>query len=86
MISFFVNFNADNLYDIGWIYAYEVLVKGWGASPTANYVANDPFFSELMQANVEFYDSAATAPTVDFKPVGSPSPSSAALLLEYLDK
>jgi uncharacterized membrane protein len=49
---------AEDLYSDHWLLSYEASVKGW--LPTVNgddYVADDPFFSNLKNGCVEFYDT-----------------------------
>lgn len=39
-----------------WLVAYEADLKGWLTPPTAGFVQNHPYFSELRRRNVSFYD------------------------------
>jgi len=52
---------AEELYSDHWLLSYEASVKGW--LPTVNgddYVADDPFFSNLKNEGVEFYDTSVS--------------------------
>lgn len=50
------NLTQQGLYEENWLLAYEAVEKGWLTSAT-NYIAGDPFFNELSNRNVEFYDT-----------------------------
>ena len=51
------NLNPKGLYEEHWLLVYESIIKGW-LIPSTNFISNDPFFNELKNRNVEFYDTS----------------------------
>jgi hypothetical protein len=51
----------DHLYSEHWLLAYEAYAQGWlPSSDGSNFLANDPFFSILLNGGVRFYDPGDT--------------------------
>lgn len=62
------NLTEQGLFNDNWLLAYEAAVKGWLTS-TTNYINNDPFFKELKNRNVEFYDMNLNISLDDIKAI-----------------
>lgn len=48
---------AEELYSDHWLLSYEAGVKGWLPTIDGDYISEDPFFSTLKNAGVEFYNT-----------------------------
>jgi hypothetical protein len=44
------------LFDSRWLLVYEGVEKGWLAPPSGDPTATDPFFANLRDSNISFYD------------------------------
>lgn len=58
-MTYWRNFeNSDALYGDQWLLAYEAGLRGWAGFGNA-HITNDPYFAELYQRRIHFYDSNA---------------------------
>ena len=53
---------AAELYDRGWLLAYEAVRRGWLASEEEAAIRGDPNFGPLFEADVSFYDETPGTP------------------------
>jgi hypothetical protein len=59
------NMTGDDLYSASWILAYEARIRNWLPSKNGDdYIAADPFFSDIQRLGVYFYDSAEGRPAI----------------------
>ncbi|MBR1369268.1 hypothetical protein RJ53_07070 [Methanocalculus chunghsingensis] len=52
---------SDNLYDEYWLLAYEANIKGWLSISGNNYLDQDPFYKELKDKNIVFFEEDYTS-------------------------
>jgi hypothetical protein len=56
---------GDDLYSPSWILAYEARIRDWLPSKNGDdYIAADPFFSDIQRLGVYFYDSTEGRPAI----------------------
>lgn len=56
---------GDDFYSASWILAYEAKLRGWLPSKNGDdYIAADPFFSDIQRLGVYFYDSTEGRPAI----------------------
>lgn len=56
---------SDDLYSASWILAYEARIRDWLPSKNGDdYITADPFFSDIRNLGVSFYDSTEGRPAI----------------------
>ena len=56
---------GDDLYSPSWLLAYEARIRDWLPSKNGDdYIAADPFFSDIQRFGVYFYDSTEGRPAI----------------------